>query len=262
MTGGESKRTAFVTGGSRGIGLGIARELVKLGYAVAINGVRPAADVIDVLAGLREHSTADVHYVQGNIGAVGDRERIVEEVYGHFGALDVLVNNAGVAPRERSDLLEMSEESYDRVLDINLKGPFFLTQAIARRMVERQGTESTAEPCIINVGSVSATVASENRGQYCISKAGIGMMTQLFATRLGREGIPVYELRPGIIRTDMTQGVTEKYDKMIAEGLTVQPRWGSPEDVGRAVGALVRGDFPYSTGQVIMIDGGLTVSRL
>ncbi|WP_116105297.1 3-ketoacyl-ACP reductase [Lewinella sp. IMCC34191] len=254
--------TAFVTGGSRGIGLGIVRSLIGQGYEVALNGVRAERDIGDLLAELRESSERDVHYVQGNVGDTEERERIVDEVYGKLGHLNVLVNNAGVAPRERGDLLDMSEHSYDRVMGINLKGPFFLTQAIARRMVANRREDDHFSAYVINVGSISATVASINRGQYCTSKAGMGMMTQLFAARLAGEGIPVYELRPGIIKTDMTSAVTEKYDRLIADGLTLQPRWGTPKDVGRAVAALVRGDFPYSTGQVIMIDGGLTIPRL
>ncbi|MBB4077614.1 NAD(P)-dependent dehydrogenase (short-subunit alcohol dehydrogenase family) [Lewinella aquimaris] len=262
MTNAEHQPSAFVTGGSRGIGLGIARALATAGYALAINGMRPETEVGDVLAELRALTDQAVHYVQGNIGYDADRERMVDEVYTHFGQLHVLINNAGVAPRERADVLDMKSESYDRVLEINLRGPFFLTQAIAKRMVADRRDRDTFSGCIINVGSISATVASISRAEYCVSKAGIGMMTRLFATRLAPEGIPVYELRPGIIRTDMTQGVTEKYDRLIADGITLQPRWGYPEDVGRAVSALVRGDFPYSTGQVIMIDGGLTLPRL
>ncbi|MCP9237624.1 3-ketoacyl-ACP reductase [Lewinella sp. JB7] len=254
--------TAFVTGGSRGIGLGVVQALIDAGYAVAFNGVRPEAAVAELLTELRSSSRQDVIYVAGDIGDSADRHRMVDEVYARFGYLNVLINNAGVAPRERSDLLEVSEESYERVVGINLQGTFFLTQAIARRMVADRQSDDTFTAYIINVGSISATVASINRGQYCISKAGLGMMTQLFATRLAPEGIPVYELRPGIIRTDMTSAVAEKYDKLIAEGLMLQPRWGYPEDVGRAVKALVDGAFAYSTGQVIMIDGGLTVSRL
>ncbi len=254
--------TALVTGGSRGIGLGIVKALIAQDYEVAVNGVRPESQVQELLAELRELSEREVHYVQGDIGDVQDRSGIVAEVYDRMGHLNVLVNNAGVAPRERSDLLDMSEHSYDRVMGINLKGPFFLTQAIARRMVEDRSTDEQFSAYIINIGSISATVASINRGQYCTAKAGMGMMTQLFAARLAGEGIPVYELRPGIIKTDMTSVVTEKYDRLIAEGLTLQPRWGYPKDVGRAVAALVRGDFPYSTGQVIMIDGGLTIPRL
>ena len=254
--------TALVTGGSRGIGLGIVRALIALDCEVVLNGVRPAEQLGDLLTTLRESSEREVHYVQGDISDSEDRARVIEETYQVLGHLNVLVNNAGVAPRERSDLLEMTEHSYDRVTGINLRGPFFLTQAIARRMVEDRRRDERFVAYLINVGSISATVASINRGQYCISKAGMGMMTQLFAARLAAEGIPVYEVRPGIIQTDMTSVVTEKYDRLIAEGLTLQPRWGLPKDVGRAVAALVRGDLAYSTGQVIMVDGGLTVPRL
>ncbi|MCB0632706.1 MAG: 3-ketoacyl-ACP reductase [Saprospiraceae bacterium] len=256
-----NKKVALITGGSRGIGLGIARALAAEAWALAINGVRPEESVQQTLNELRE-TGAEVIYVQGDIGDGEDRGRMIREVIDHFGYLNALVNNAGVAPKERNDLLEMSEGSYDRVMGINLKGTFFLSQLAAREMVARKQADPDFEAYIINISSISATVVSINRGQYCISKAGMSMVTQLFATRLAPEGIPVYELRPGVIKTDMTSVVTEKYDKLIAEGLTLQPRWGFPEDIGKAVAALVRGDFPYSTGQVIMIDGGLTQARL
>jgi NAD(P)-dependent dehydrogenase (short-subunit alcohol dehydrogenase family) len=176
--------------------------------------------------------------------------------------LNLLVNNAGVAPKIRADLLETSEESYDYVVDTNLKGVFFLTQLFARDMVAAKKTTASFSGAIINITSISATVVSINRGEYCIAKAGLSMLSQLFASRLGAENIPVYEVRPGVIKTDMTSGVTAKYDKLIAEGLCVQSRWGVPDDIGRAVAALARGDFPFSTGQVIMVDGGLTMPRL
>lgn len=254
-----SAPTALVTGGSRGIGRGIATALLKEGYTVAINGRRSETEVADVLEALRTYGTAI--YVSGDIGNDADRERLVQNVYERLGILNLLVNNAGVAPRERGDLLDMSPGSYDRVMGINLRGPFFLTQSVARRMV-MQAEDDEFCGCIINVSSISATVASINRGQYCISKAGMGMMTKLFAVRLAPAGIPVYELRPGIIKTDMTSAVTEKYDRLIADGLTLQPRWGNPDDIARATVALARGDFPYSTGEVFMLDGGLTVERL
>lgn len=257
----SNKKVALITGGSRGIGLGIARALAQEGYQLAINGVRSADRVQETLQHLRQEG-ATVQYVQGDIGKKADRERMVKEVWNHFGQLNVLVNNAGVAPKERNDLLEMSEDSYDWVMDINLKGPLFLTQLIANKMLEQKQADPDFEAYVINISSISATVASVNRGEYCISKAGMSMLTQLFATRLAADGIPVYELRPGVTKTDMTSVVTEKYDKLIAEGLTLQPRWGYPEDVGKGVASLVRGDFPYSTGQVIMIDGGLTLQRL
>ena len=181
----------------------------------------------------------------------------------HFGSIEILVNNAGVAPRIRMDILEVTEEEYDYVMDINLKGTFFLSQMVANHMLAQAHLESESTfRCIINVSSISATIASINRPQYCLSKAGMSMLTQLLAVRLGEHGIPVYEVRPGIIKTDMTAAVTAKYDALIREGLCVTSRWGTPEDVGRAVGVLVRGDLPYSTGQVIMVDGGLTIQKL
>ncbi len=257
----SASKTALVTGGSRGIGLGIATALAQEGWDVIINGVRPEEGVAEVLNDLRRFGT-EISYAQGNIAEAADRQRIVDTCYAEGRQLNLLVNNAGVAPNVRLDLLETTEESYDRVMEINLKGPFFLTQAIANRMLASRNSDPDFTAVIINVGSISATVASINRGEYCIAKTGIGMMTQLFAVRLGAEGIPVYEVRPGVTKTDMTSAVTEKYDKLIEEGLCVQPRWGYPEDIGKAVSSLARGDFPYSTGQVIMVDGGLTVSRL
>lgn len=255
-----SKKIALVTGGSRGIGLGIAKALAAEGWSLAINGVRPEEAVQETMKELRA-TGAETIYAQGDIGSSEDRSRMIEEVVAHYGQLNALINNAGVAPKERGDLLDMSETSYDRVLNINLKGTFFLSQLAAREMVSKKQDDPNFSACIVNISSVSATMVSVNRGQYCISKAGMSMVTQLFANRLAAEGIPVYELRPGVIKTDMTSVVTEKYDKLIAEGLTLQPRWGFPEDIGKGVAAVVRGDFPYSTGQVIMIDGGLSQPR-
>lgn len=257
-----SDRYALVTGGSRGIGFGIAERLADDGWNLIINGVRPADNVAEPLAALAAKGVK-VAYAQGDIGSAEGRAGILEVVRRETGGVvNLLVNNAGVAPRVRADLLETSEESYDFVVDTNLKGAFFLTQAIARDMVAAKQANPDFEALIVNVSSISATVVSINRGEYCIAKAGLSMMTQLFATRLGGEGIPVYEVRPGVIKTDMTAGVTEKYDRLIAEGLTVQPRWGYPADVAKVIGALARGDFPYSTGQVIMVDGGLIIPRL
>lgn len=251
------KRTALITGGSRGIGLGIARHLAQQGFNLAVNGVRPEDAVRETLQQLRE-TGAEVIYCQGDISDAAQREEVLQKTYGHFGGLHVLVNNVGVAPKERKDLLDTTEESYDRLLNTNLKGAFFLTQSVANRMIAQPGINA----CIINISSISATVASVNRGEYCIAKAGLSMMTQLFAVRLGAHGIPVYEVRPGIVATDMTAGVQEKYDDLIAKGLLVQPRWGQPDDVGKAVAMLASGALPYSTGQVVMVDGGLTISRL
>lgn len=249
------KKIALVTGGSRGIGLGIATHLAGNGFSLAINGMRPA-DQVDL------SSFKDAIYVRGNISSASDRKDIIDKVRQHFGQLNILVNNAGMAPRERRDILEATEESFDEVISTNLKGTYFLTQLAANWMIEQKRTDPKFDAMIINVSSISATVASINRGEYCVSKAGLSMATQLFATRLGEFNIPVYELRPGVVDTDMTAGAKAKYDKLIGEGLTVQKRWGFPDDVGKAVAALANGAFPYSTGQVIMVDGGLTIPRL
>ena len=256
-----SNKVALVTGGSRGIGFGIAKQLALLGFDIAINGVRQAEDVASVIESIKSLGV-DVIYCQGNIAVTSDRKKILQEIGDHFKKLNILVNNAGIAPRERWDVLSTTEESFDEVLSTNLKGNYFLTQDAANWMIEQKTSDVNFNCCIINVSSISATVASVNRGEYCISKAGISMVTQLFAVRLGEYDIPVYEVRPGIINTDMTSGVKEKYDTLIEQGLCVQKRWGQPDDVGKCVGALATGSFPYSTGQVFMVDGGLTISRL
>lgn len=255
------KKVALITGGSRGIGLGIAEHLAKNGFNLAINGIRDENSVQDVLENLRKLG-AEVIYCQGDIASKEARVVMLKKIKKHFGRLNILVNNAGVAPKERNDILLATEESFDYVLSTNLKGTYFLTQAVANWMIEQKADNEEFTSCIITVSSISAIVASVNRGEYCVSKAGLGMMTQLFAVRLGEFGIPVYEVRPGIIKTDMTEGVTAKYDKLIAEGLNVQNRWGFPDDIGKAVASIAKGDFPYSTGQVFMIDGGLTINRL
>jgi 3-oxoacyl-[acyl-carrier protein] reductase len=255
------KRVALVTGGTRGIGLGIAGRLVDAGFRLAINGRRAEADVSETLDEFRQLG-ADVLYCQADVSRSADRLKLVQTIQQQFGRLDVLVNNAGVAPESRVDLLDANEESFDRVMDINLKGPYFLTQLIARWMVEQKQADATYSGVVVNVSSISATVASVNRGEYCISKAGVAMATALWATRLAEFGIQVYEVRPGVIRTDMTAKVTEKYDKLIAEGLTVDPRWGTADDVGRAVAILARGELSYATGNVLLVDGGLTLPRL
>lgn len=256
-----TKQVALITGGSRGIGYGVAEHLARAGFDLAINGVRPEAAVTEVLAGLRALG-ADVLYCPGDVASPDARAEMLARIDGYFGRLNVLVNNAGVAPKERRDILDATEESFQHVLTTNLQGPYFLTQAVANWMIRQQAEQPDFWGCVVNVSSVSATVASVSRGEYCVAKAGLSMMTQLFAVRLGEFNLPVYEVRPGIIRTDMTAGVTDKYDKLIADGLTVQKRWGLPDDVGRVVAALARGDFPYSTGQVIQVDGGLTLARL
>jgi NAD(P)-dependent dehydrogenase (short-subunit alcohol dehydrogenase family) len=228
---------------------------------VAACDIHPEAEVKDALDTLRE-AGAGVLYCRADVAEPEARETMLASIRRHFGRLNVLVNNAGVAPKVRADILEATEESYERVMKINLQGPYFLTQAAARWMIEQRRADPAFRACIVNISSVSATVASPSRGEYCVSKAGVSMATRLWAARLGEFDIPVYEIRPGLIRTDMTRPVTEKYDKLIGEGLLVQSRWGLPEDVGRAVAMLVRGDIAYSTGQVIRVDGGMSLARL
>ena len=258
---GLGRPTALITGGSRGIGFGIAVELAKARFNLAINGIREQKSIQPILDGLKMFGV-DVIYAQGNISNKTDRAKIFQTVIEKFGQLNVLVNNAGIAPRERKDILEASEESFDEVLETNLKGPYFLTQLFANHMVEMKIKDSNYPCCIINVSSVSANVASVNRGEYCISKAGIAMATKLWAARLGDFDIPVYEIQPGIIKTDMTAGVTEKYDRLFEQGISIQKRWGTPKDVGKVAAAMATGMMPYSTGQVIVVDGGMTIQRL
>ena len=255
------KRVAFITGGSRGIGYGIAGELAKNGFDLAINGVREADEVDGVISDLKAFG-GDVIYCRGDVALKEARDKMIEQIKQHYGRLHILVNNAGIAPKERKDILEASEESFEHVLTTNLQGPYFLTQSIANWMIDQKNKDDSFAGSIINISSISATVASVNRGEYCIAKAGVSMATQLFAVRLGEFNISVYEVRPGVIHTDMTAGVTEKYDKLISEGLCVQNRWGEAGDVGKAVAGLALGYFPYSTGQVIMVDGGMTIPRL
>jgi len=257
----STKKTALITGGSRGIGLGIAVELAKAGFNLAINGVREQKTVQPVLDGLKMFG-AQVIYAQGNVADKTDRQQIFDTVISEFGHLNVLVNNAGIAPRERKDILEATEDIFDEVLTTNLKGPYFLTQLFANHMVQQKKSNPDFPACIINVSSVSATVASVNRGEYCISKAGIAMATKLWAARLGEFDIPVYEIQPGVIKTDMTAGVTEKYDRLFEQGISIQKRWGTPEDIGKVAAAMATGMLPYSTGQVVLVDGGMTVQRL
>jgi 3-oxoacyl-[acyl-carrier protein] reductase len=256
-----AKKTAFVTGGSRGIGLGIARALAAEGWRLAINGLRPPSEVSGVLDELRTLAP-QVEYVRGDISAAAERTACLELISERLGRLDLLVNNAGIAPPRRDDILDATEEAFDKVFNVNLKGPYFLTQAVARWMIRQRQADSQFSGCIVNISSVSAEIASINRGEYCMSRAGASMATKLWAVRLAEFGIRVYEIRPGIIETDMTAGVKEKYDRLIAEGLTLQRRWGQPEDVGRAVAMLARGELPYSAGQVINVDGGMMIGRL
>jgi NAD(P)-dependent dehydrogenase (short-subunit alcohol dehydrogenase family) len=257
----KRKKVALITGGARGIGLGIARYLGAEGISLVLCGRKSPEDVNEVLEGLREMGI-HVIYVKCDISSKKDREHLLNEIQKEFGQLNILINNAGVAPRERKDLLEATEEDFEWLMRINLQGPYFLTQSVANLLLEQKQKISGFSGCIVNVTSISAEVASVNRGEYCVSKAGLSMMSKLFATKLGEHNIPVYEVRPGIIQTDMTSGVTDKYDKLIEEGLTIQPQWGTTDNIGRAVLSLVKGDFSYASGQVFTIDGGLTVPRL
>jgi NAD(P)-dependent dehydrogenase (short-subunit alcohol dehydrogenase family) len=256
-----ARPVALVTGGTRGIGLGIAQALAHDGWDLVLSGIRPAADITPVIRGL-EALGGRVSYVAGDISSVDARTSLADAVRTRHGAVNALINNAGRAPRVRADLLDAGEDSFEEVLRTNLQGPYFLTQALARDMVARRQADPTFTASVVFVTSVSAELVSLNRGEYCVSKAGLAMAARLFAVRLAPEGIPVYEVRPGIISTDMTAGVRQTYDQRIADGLVPDRRWGQPADVGRAVAALARGDVPYATGTVVHIDGGLSVPRL
>jgi NAD(P)-dependent dehydrogenase (short-subunit alcohol dehydrogenase family) len=259
--------TALVTGASRGIGRGIALALARAGYSVAINFAsnRDAAAECRQLcqAAAPAGGGASFETFPGDISQSSDREQLLKAVIDRFGWIDLLVNNAGVGPAERKDLLEATEQSFDRVIGINLRGPFFLTQAVANFWLGGLAEHAARpRPKVITISSISAYTASINRGDYCISKAGLAMMTQLFATRLAADGIGVYEIRPGVVATDMTGPVKENYDRLIAGGLTPIARWGTPEDVGCAVVAIAQNQFPFSTGEVINVDGGFHIRRL
>jgi NAD(P)-dependent dehydrogenase (short-subunit alcohol dehydrogenase family) len=267
---------ALVTGASRGIGRGIATELARAGFDVVLNYVQNAAAAAEAVAesvaaaavaGRQTRAVA----VQADIALAEDRERLLAQTRAEFGRLDVLVNNAGVAPAVRADLLETGEASFDRVMAVNVKGPFFLTQAAARWMVEQAVAEAAGETGrsvtgssrkIVTVTSISAYTASVNRGEYCMAKAALAMLTPLFATRLAEHGIQVFEIRPGLVATDMTAPVREKYDRWLADGLTPIRRWGTPADVGKAVAAIAGDGFPFSTGEVVNVDGGFHLRRL
>lgn len=252
---------ALVTGGGRGIGRGISMELARNGFFVIINyesNLEAAQATHDQIE--KDGGAADI--LQGNIAEPAHRDLMLDAILDNYGRIDVLVNNAGIAPRQRNDILDTSAESFDQLLDVNLKGPFFLTQRIANVMVTLIANKTIDRGTIINISSISAYTASINRAEYCISKAGISMMTQLYAARLAEHNINVYEIRPGIIETDMTTGVKDKYDKLISQGLTPIRRWGKPEDIGKAAAAIARGDLPFSTGEVINVDGGFHMKTL
>jgi NAD(P)-dependent dehydrogenase (short-subunit alcohol dehydrogenase family) len=253
--------TALVTGGTRGIGLGVARALALDGWALIVGGTRPEEEVAGALDELRQAGQS-VHYVAADLSSAEDRARLIADVRARCGAVNALVNNAGRAPRVRADLLDAAEESFEELIRTNLQGPYFLTQAIARDQVARRREDAAFRATIVFITSVSAEMASVNRGEYCVSKAGLSMAARLFALRLAAEGVPVFEVRPGIIATDMTAGVRDVYDRRIADGLVPERRWGEAADVGRAVAALVRGDLPYATGSILHVDGGLAIPRL
>jgi NAD(P)-dependent dehydrogenase (short-subunit alcohol dehydrogenase family) len=266
MTPSSPAAGVLVTGASRGLGRGIAEAVTRAGHDLAIHyGTNRAAaeETLAACRGLAAHAGQKLALVAGDISRADDRRRILEETLAALGRLDALVNNAGIAPRVRADILEATEASFDELIAVNLKGPYFLSQSVARHWLERRGQSALPGGYkLVFVSSASAVRASVNRGEYCVSKAGLAMAAKLWATRLAAEGVQVYELRPGIMATDMTSAVKDKYDRAIADGLVPQGRWGTAEDVGRAVSALLEGSFPFSTGDVINIDGGLHLERL
>lgn len=258
----QNPKTAIVTGSSRGIGRGIATALAEKGWQIVINyrGNRQAAEEAEAIV---KSAGGVALLVQADLSAPADLGRLVDDTLQAYGRIDLLVNNAGVGPRQRVDMLQMEAGSYDEVMEINLKGPFFLTQRVANEMIALLKKDRIEAPKIINIGSISAYTSSPARAEYCISKAGMSMMTRLWADRLAEFGILVYEIRPGIIATDLTAVVKEKYDRLILEeGLTPIKRWGLPEDIGKAVLALAEGALPFSTGEVINVDGGFHLHRL
>ncbi|MGD0008444.1 MAG: 3-ketoacyl-ACP reductase [Terriglobia bacterium] len=269
-------QVALVTGASRGIGRGIAIELARLGFSIAINYTQRQEAALECKrlceqaatsgahAALKGGATPSFEIFQADVSKTQDRAGLLNAVQERFAWIDLLVNNAGVAPTVRVDLLDASEESFDRVMNINARGPYFLTQAVANFWIAglKQRPGESGKPKIVNISSASAYAPSVNRGDYCMSKAALSMMTQLFAARLAEYGINVYEIRPGIVLTDMTGSVKKKYDGMISAGLTPVARWGTPEDVGRAVAAIAEDRFPFSTGEVINVDGGFHIRRL
>lgn len=254
------KKSAIVTGGSRGIGLGIVRQLSKDGYSIVILDVNSKEQYAETFEQLTAEGV-DYFYVKGSITEKNDRDLCIAETIKRYGSLDVLVNNAGIAPRERADLLEMSEESFDRLISVNTKGTMFMSQAAAKQMLSQQYRDGR-KGIIVNISSMSAEVSSISRGEYCVSKAGISMLTLLYADRLANEGIFVYEVRPGIIATDMTSGVKAKYDALFEQGICPIKRWGTPEDIANAVSVFCSGKLSYTTGQYIDVDGGFHIKRL
>ncbi|NIR51468.1 3-ketoacyl-ACP reductase [candidate division KSB1 bacterium] len=257
----SERKAALVTGAGRGIGRGIAMALANNQWGVVIN-YRSNEKKAFQTAHLIKDSGGTCIVLKADVSRLSEHRRLIEETVRHFGRLDLLVNNAGIAPRQRRDILETTANSYDKVMTVNLKGPFFLTQLVARKMIDLVEAGTVEAPKIINIGSISAYVSSPNRSEYCISKAGMSMMTMLYADRLAEHGIQVFEIRPGIIDTDMTSAAKEKYDRLIGEGLTSIRRWGTAEDVAGAVVAVVQGYLPFSTGEIINVDGGFHLRRL
>jgi NAD(P)-dependent dehydrogenase (short-subunit alcohol dehydrogenase family) len=258
------RAVALITGSSRGIGRGIALELAARGrhdLMIHYGSNEAAANETRNACAAAGGASARIEIVQGDIAIEADRQRVVDAVRDRFGRLDLLVNNAGVAPEVRADLIEENEQSFDRVIAINLKGPFFLTQRATPLMMASPPIDKLPR-AVVNVSSISAFTASTNRGSYCISKAGVAMMTQLFAVRLASAGIGVFEVQPGVIETDMTAGVKAKYDALFAGGFVPINRWGTPGDVARCIAAVALGEFPYATGQVFHIDGGFHIRAL
>jgi 3-oxoacyl-[acyl-carrier protein] reductase len=253
----DPRPVALVTGAARGIGRAIALALAGTGFDVVVNDLAETEEAAATLEGIRERG-GKAAFVAADIANLDGHEAFVEQAFAAFGRLDCLVNNAGVGALSRGDLLDVSPESYDRCLNVNLRGPFFLTQRVARRMLEDPRPEGAPPRSIVNITSVNADIPSLNRGEYCVSKAGASMMTQLFAQRLAPHGIAVFEIRPGIIRTEMTAPATEYYDRAIASGITPIARWGEPEDIGCTVATLVAGGLSFTVGQVVCVDGGLS----
>jgi NAD(P)-dependent dehydrogenase (short-subunit alcohol dehydrogenase family) len=257
----ENRKAALVTGASRGIGRSIALELARLGFAVAVNYATRGDAAAEVVAEITSAGGVAIA-AGGDVGSAADRAALVEQMLAAWGRIDLLVNNAGITSQGRKDILEATEESWDRVFDTNLKGPFFLTQRVANEMLRLIAAKRIESATIINISSVSAYAVSANRADYCLTKAALGMMTHLYAQRLAEAGIQVFEVCPGVIASDMTAPVRDKYDRLIAEGIWPIRRWGRPEDVGRAVAAIVSGYFPFTTGQRIHVDGGFHIRKL
>ena len=257
----DDLKVALITGASRGIGRGIALELAAHKWSIVINYQSNEQAAIETSERVQENGV-DCITVKADIGIPSDREVLVQSTIEKYGHIDLLVNNAGIAPKRRLDVLKTTEENYDKIMAVNLKGPFFLSQLVANEMIAGIQSKVMKSAKMINIGSISAYASSPNRAEYCISKAGMSMMTKIYADRLSEYGIHVYEIRPGVIETDMTNVVKQKYDTLIEEGFTPIKRWGQPSDVGKAVAAIVEEYFPFSTGEIINVDGGFHMRRL